>query len=107
MSCRRRAPTAPDWRATRRFRTRSWYPRAPERRSRGSAEIIEAGSNDSRMTWTAVTVPRRKSGVGMPERCVYCNGPAEQDAVLRARRELSYTKAGLTTTHIDEHLAIE
>jgi len=59
------------------------------------------------MTWIAVTVPRRKSGVGMPERCVYCNGPAEQDAVLRTRRELSYSKSGLTTTHIDEHLAIE
>jgi hypothetical protein len=59
------------------------------------------------MAWTSVTIQRRPSGVGMPEHCVYCYGRAEQDLVLRSRREMSRTKGRLTTTRIEEHVEID
>lgn len=59
------------------------------------------------MTWTKVTIPRQRASVGMPHHCVYCNGRAEQDLTLRARREMSKAKGRMTTTRLEEHLAIE
>lgn len=59
------------------------------------------------MAWTVVTIPRRTSGVGMPERCVYCNGAAEQDMTLRTRREAGRSKGRMTTTRLEEHVAID
>jgi hypothetical protein len=59
------------------------------------------------MPWTKVTIPRRTSGVAMPGRCAYCNGPAERDVVLHVRRETSRTKGRLTTTRMEEHVEID
>jgi hypothetical protein len=59
------------------------------------------------MAWVAVTIPRRKSGVAMPSRCAYCYGDADQDVTLRARRRTGQTKGRLTTTALEEHLAVE
>jgi len=58
------------------------------------------------MSWMAVTIPRR-AGVGMPARCAYCFGTAEQDLLLRARREAGRTTGRLTTTRLEEHFAVE
>jgi hypothetical protein len=59
------------------------------------------------MSWTAISIPRRNSGVGMPERCIYCNERAEQDLPLRAHRTTGVTKGQFTTTRTEEHLEIE
>jgi hypothetical protein len=59
------------------------------------------------MAWTSVTIQRRPSGVAMPEHCVYCYGQAQQDLVLRGRRETSRTKGRLTTTRMEEHIELD
>jgi hypothetical protein len=59
------------------------------------------------MAWTNVTIARRGAGVGMPNRCAYCFGAAEQDLELRARRRVSVTKRMLTVTKVDEHVSLD
>lgn len=59
------------------------------------------------MPWTPVTIARRGSNIGIPERCVYCYGSAEQDLPLRARRIESSKKGQLTITQMVEHLEID
>jgi hypothetical protein len=46
------------------------------------------------MSWMAVTIPRR-AGVGMPARCAYCFGTAEQDLLLKEIRVLGIVVATL------------
>lgn len=57
------------------------------------------------MSWQAVTIKRRSS-VRMPDRCAYCNGPAEQRLPLRATRRVGVQKGRLTRTIEDEKLEI-
>ncbi len=59
------------------------------------------------MPWTAVTVPRRSSGVGLPERCAYCNERAEQDLPLRVHRTTGTKKGQFTNTRMEEHLELD
>jgi hypothetical protein len=59
------------------------------------------------MAWTLVTIPRRGSNIGLPERCVYCNGRSQQDLPLRASRVAGAKKGQFTTTRMEEHLEID
>ncbi len=59
------------------------------------------------MAWTLVTIPRRGTRIGLPERCVYCNGRSEQDLLLRASRIAGAKKGQFTTTRMEEHLEID
>ena len=57
------------------------------------------------MPWQAVTIKRRAS-VRMPDRCAYCNGPAEQRLPLRATRRVGVHTGRMTRTIEDERREI-
>lgn len=57
------------------------------------------------MPWTPVTI-RRRASVRMPDRCAYCNGPAERRLTLRAARRLAVHTGRLTRTLEEEHFEI-
>src|SRR5579883_2785267 len=59
------------------------------------------------MAWVSVTIPRRRAAVGMPKRCAYCYGRAEQDLTLRSRRLTKATRGRMTITKLEEHIAID
>ena len=59
------------------------------------------------MPWTPVTIPRRSSSIGMPARCVYCFGGAEQDLPLRTSRVETASRGQFTVKEMVEHLEID
>jgi hypothetical protein len=57
------------------------------------------------MPWLAVTIKRRGS-VRMPDRCAYCNGPADRRLPLRTSRRLASHTGRMTRTLDEEKLEI-